>query len=253
MNKPDILNINEEFNNIAGAVSTQPRHVAIIMDGNGRWAQKRGQPRIAGHKKGMDAVRTTIETCANEGIEYLTLYAFSSENWKRPKDEVTGLMGLLRHYVVKELKELHKKGVRLKFIGRLNELDADIQTMLEDATEKTKNNMGLTVVIALNYGARAEILDAFKTLMNRVNNGEISVNELDEETINNSLYTNEIPDPDLIIRTSGEERLSNFLLWQSAYAELVFVDDLWPDFNADCLKQTLATYATRERRFGARS
>ena len=229
-----------------------PKHVAIIMDGNGRWAKKRNLPRIAGHKKGMYTVRSTIETCAEVGVEYLTLYAFSSENWKRSDDEVSGLMGLLRHYVMKELDELHAKGVCLKFIGRLEGLADDIQDILKSASERTKNNTKLTVVIALNYGARAEMIDAFKDLLLKVEHGQIDPNLIDELTIDKSLYTKEIPDPDLIIRTSGEQRLSNFLLWQSAYAELIFADDLWPDFDTNCLLNAFQTFAKRERRFGAR-
>ena len=229
-----------------------PCHVAVIMDGNGRWAKKRGLPRIAGHKKGMDAVRSTIETCAEVGVKYLTLYAFSSENWKRPEDEVTGLMGLLRHYVISELEELNKKGVRLKFIGRLEKLAPDIQKILLSAEERTKNNTKLTVIIALNYGARSELIDAFKILLNKAERGEVNPNDLVEEDISKVLYTKNFPDPDLIIRTSGEVRLSNFLLWQSAYAELVFTDELWPDFDKKCLLNAFQTFSKRERRFGAR-
>ena len=251
MGKLNPINTTTEFDSNDTASQNLPRHVAIIMDGNGRWAQKRNLPRIAGHKKGAETVRTTIEACGNAGIEYLTLYAFSSENWKRPEDEVTGLMGLLRHYVVKELDEMHDNGIRLQFIGRLDKLADDIQDKLKRAAEKTKNNTKLTVVIALNYGARAEILDAMKTLYEDVSQGKVSVNDLDEDSISNALYTKDIPDPDLIIRTSGEERLSNFLLWQSAYAELVFVDELWPDFDEDCFNQAIKTYALRERRYGA--
>ena len=252
MGKINSLNIASEFNNDETAGQDLPRHVAIIMDGNGRWANKRGLPTIAGHKKGMDAVRQTIETCSKEGIEYLTLYAFSSENWNRPDAEVSGLMGLLRHYVVKELDELHAQGVCLRFIGRLDGLADDIQGMLEKAIEKTKNNTKLNVVIALNYGARSEILDALKSIASDVVAGKKTLESLDEDLISNSLYTKDMPDPDLIIRTSGEERLSNFLLWQSAYAELVFVDKLWPDFDEASLKETFQTYLQRERRYGTR-
>ena len=251
MGKIEQTNITETLSAVP-ATATVPRHVAIIMDGNGRWAKKRSLPRIAGHKKGMDTVRSAIETCAEAGVEYLTLYAFSSENWKRPDDEVSGLMGLLRHYVVKELGELHKQGVRLRFIGRLEGLAEDIQDILKSAEKRTENNTKLTVIIALNYGARAELIDAFKTLLDKVGEGQIKADELDEETISKSLYTRDFPDPDLIIRTSGEERLSNFLLWQSAYAELIFADELWPDFDKKCLLNAFQTFSKRERRFGAR-
>ncbi len=251
MGKIEQSNITETLSAVPATASV-PRHVAIIMDGNGRWAKKRSLPRIAGHKKGMDTVRSAIETCAEAGVEYLTLYAFSSENWKRPDDEVSGLMGLLRHYVVKELGELHKQGVRLRFIGRLEGLAEDIQDILKSAEKRTENNSKLTVIIALNYGARAELIDAFKDLLDKVDEGQIKADELDEEAISKSLYTKDFPDPDLIIRTSGEERLSNFLLWQSAYAELIFADELWPDFDKKCLLNAFQTFSKRERRFGAR-
>jgi undecaprenyl diphosphate synthase len=232
-------------------IDCAPNHVAIIMDGNGRWASKRNLPRIAGHKKGMDSVRTVVETCLEVGVKYLTLYAFSSENWKRPVDEVSGLMGLLRLYVINELDSLDKQGVRLRFIGRLDGLSQEIQNILSMAEEKSKNNSKLSLNIALNYGGRGELLDAFKTIIAKVDRGEFDVNDLDEETISKQLYTHDIPDPDMVIRTSGEERLSNFLLWQSAYAELIFVEELWPDFDKICLLNALQTFSKRERRFGA--
>ncbi|MBV8538881.1 MAG: isoprenyl transferase [Alphaproteobacteria bacterium] len=228
-----------------------PAHVAIIMDGNGRWARARGLPRVAGHKRGADAVRRTIRAAAELGIRYLTLFGFSSENWKRPADEVNDLMGLLRHYLRAELAELHQNGVRIRIIGDRTRLAPDIVTLIENAETTTAANTGLTLIVALSYGARAEIAMAVRSLARRLAAGEIAASDIDEDAVAASLWTQGIPDPDLLIRSSGEKRLSNFLLWQSAYAELVFVDTLWPDFGKDDLVAAINEFHRRERRYGA--
>lgn len=234
-------------------IPAMPAHVAIIMDGNGRWARARHLPRAAGHKRGADAVRNVVTACGELGIPFLTLYAFSSENWKRPLDEVDDLMGLLRHYLRNELNELHAKNVRLRFIGDRCRLSPDIVQLMKDAEEKTARNTGLTLVLALNYGGQAEIVDAARKLAFKVQAGELQPADLDEKLFAAHLQTADIPDPDIIIRTSGEQRLSNFLLWQAAYAELVFIDDYWPDFTKQTLTRALAEYGSRDRRYGARS
>ena len=221
------------------------------MDGNGRWAKKRHLPRLAGHKAGMEAVRACVKACQVQGVEYLTLYAFSSENWKRPADEVKGLMLLLTTYLNKEITELHKQNVKMKFIGIRSALSDNIQKLLIKSEEKTKDNSGLTLIIALNYGSRAEIVQAAQNLGRKVASGEISANNISEEDFSRQLDTSDIPDPDLVIRTSGEVRLSNFLLWQCAYSEFVFIDDYWPDFNHETLKLTIQEFQTRDRRYGA--
>jgi undecaprenyl diphosphate synthase len=228
-----------------------PAHVAIIMDGNGRWARARGLPRVAGHKRGADAVRRTIRAAAEIGIRYLTLFGFSSENWKRPADEVNDLMGLLRHYLRAELAELHQNGVRIRVIGDRSRLAPDIVSLIENAETTTAANSGLTLIVALSYGARAEIAMAVRSLARRLAAGEIAPSDIDEDAVAASLWTQAIPDPDLIIRSSGEKRLSNFLLWQSAYSELVFVDTLWPDFGKDDLVAAIHEFHRRERRYGA--
>jgi len=233
--------------------TTVPRHIAIIMDGNGRWATERHLPRGAGHREGAEAVRRTVAACGELGIEYLTIYAFSSENWKRPVKEVDDLMGLLRIYLQREVQELHEKGVRLKVIGDRSALVADICKLIVDGEQKTKNNTSMVLAIALNYGAQAEIVSAVKTIAQSVQNGDISIDEIDEELVSNNMYTKDIPDPDLLIRTSGEQRLSNFLLWQSAYTEMMFIDQYWPDFDKDSLVTAIQSYAARDRRFGATS
>lgn len=228
-------------------------HVAIIMDGNGRWARARGLPRVAGHRRGAEAVRHVVEACREIGIPFLTLYAFSSENWKRPPTEVDDLMGLLRHYLRRELNDLHKNNVRVRFIGNWRALAKDIVTLIEMAIERTADNSGLTFVIAINYGSRNEVLDAAKQIAVDVNAGKLAMDEVDEERFSDYLHTRDIPDPDLIIRTSGEQRLSNFLLWQAAYAELIFMDQMWPDFNKDSLLSAIGEYRRRERRYGGRN
>ncbi|HUS25082.1 MAG TPA: isoprenyl transferase [Candidatus Binatia bacterium] len=231
--------------------SPAPVHVAIIMDGNGRWAKARGLPRVAGHKRGAEAVRRTITAAAELGVRYLTLYGFSSENWKRPADEVDDLMGLLRHYLRGEIAELHRNGVRLRVIGDRARLAPDIVALIENAEATTKANAGLNLIVALSYGSRAEITAAVRRLAESAAAGKTTPAEIDEEAVTRALWTAEIPDPDLVIRSSGEKRLSNFLLWQSAYAELVFIDTLWPDFGKDDLLAAIGEFQRRERRYGA--
>lgn len=229
----------------------QPRHVAIIMDGNGRWATKRGLPRLQGHRRGVDSVREIVEACPDFGVEYLTLFAFSSENWKRSEEEVSGLMGLFRRYFRKEAASLVEKGARVKFIGERSALDSDIQEMMASLEAQSASNTKLTIVIALNYGGRAEIARAAQRLAADVASGEKSLHEVTETALGAALDAPDVPDPDLVIRTSGEQRISNFLLWQCAYAEFLFVDELWPDFNRDAFARALAAFGARERRFGA--
>src|SRR5579864_9509420 len=228
-----------------------PRHIAIIMDGNGRWAKARGLPRIAGHRRGADAVRRTLTAATEIGIPYLTLFGFSSENWKRPLAEVDDLMGLLRHYLRGEIAELHKNGVRLRVIGDRERLAPDIVTLIANAEELTRENGGVNLTIALSYGGRAEIVAAVRALAAKAASGELQTDEIDEDLISRHLFTSDIPDPDLLIRTSGEQRISNFLLWQCAYSELVFTKTLWPDFGEADLVQAIADFGCRERRYGA--
>jgi undecaprenyl diphosphate synthase len=231
--------------------SALPRHIAIIMDGNGRWAQARGLPRIAGHRRGAEAVRRTLTAAAELGVPYLTLFGFSSENWKRPLAEVDDLMGLLRHYLRGEIAELHRNGVRLRVIGERSRLAPDIVILIENAEALTRDNRGVNLTIALSYGGRAEIIAAMRALAAKAVAGELAPDTIDEEVIARHLFTADIPDPDLLIRTSGEQRISNFLLWQCAYAELVFTKTLWPDFGRDDLERAIADYGGRERRYGA--
>jgi undecaprenyl diphosphate synthase len=228
-----------------------PLHVAIIMDGNGRWAKARGLPRTAGHKRGAESVREAVEGAIELGISYLTLFGFSSENWKRPESEVRDLMGLLRLYLRNEIKELQKNGVRLRVVGERHRLTSDIIALVESAEEKTAANSKLTLVLALSYGGRQELVTAARQLAIAVAEGRLDPSSIDERAFSSQLATVGIPDPDLLIRTSGEMRLSNFLLWQSAYAEMAFLDVLWPDFSREDLKRAVRDYAKRERRFGA--
>jgi len=228
-----------------------PRHIAIIMDGNGRWAQARGLPRIAGHRRGAEAVRRTLTAAADLGIPYLTLFGFSSENWKRPLEEVDDLMGLLRHYLRGEIAELHRNGVRLRVIGDRARLAPDIVTLIANAEALTRDNPGVNLTIALSYGGRAEIVAAVQTIAAKAVDGALTPNAIDEGAISRHLFTADIPDPDLLIRTSGEQRISNFLLWQCAYSELVFTKTLWPDFGRADLEQAIEDYGGRERRYGA--
>ncbi len=226
-----------------------PRHVAVIMDGNGRWAQKRHLPRIAGHRSGTQSARTTIETCARLKIEALTLYAFSVENWRRPKTEIDFLMALLREYLRKEMPLLQKNNIRMRFLGRIDELPAAVQNDVRDATEKTAENKGMVLCVALNYGGRAEIVDAMNAILAE-RNGHGAPGKITEEQLSQHLYTDGLPDPDLLIRTSGEMRVSNFLLWQIAYAEIFVTETLWPDFNRARLLEALLEFQKRERRYG---
>ena len=235
-----------------GSVGNVPRHVAIIMDGNGRWAKARGLPRAAGHRQGAEAARKVLRAAGEAGVECLTLYAFSSENWRRPEEEINDLMGLLRFYIGKELDNLHKEGVRLVILGDHKAFQPDVARMIDQAVARTAGNSRMTVAIALNYGARNELTQAARSIAQRVEAGQIAPADVDEALIEATLDTAGLPPLDLLIRTSGEYRLSNFLLWQSAYAELLFVDTLWPDFDAEAMSAALATYAGRERRFGGR-
>ncbi len=232
------------------APSPGPRHVAVIMDGNGRWAKSRGLPRVAGHRRGADAVKRVVRGAGELGIPVLTLFAFSTENWTRPADEVSDLMGLLRHYLRHELEELRKNGARLRVVGNRDGLAADIVKDIADAEKATQANTRIDVNICINYGARDEILRATRRLAAQVAAGELSVDRIDEARFERELLTAGIPDPDLLIRTSGEQRISNFLLWQAAYTELVFVDTLWPDFGKEHLEQAIAEFRKRERRYG---
>ncbi len=223
-----------------------PRHVAIIMDGNGRWARRRGLPRLAGHRAGVDNLRRVLEACVELGIEYLTIYAFSTENWARPPDEVRGLMNILEEVIDRELQELHRNGVQLRHIGRLDRLSPELQQKVRRAIEMTRRNDRLVLNVAWNYGGRDEIIHAIQRMLE----DGVKPEEVDEELVNSYLYTAGCPDPDLIIRTSGELRVSNFLIWQGAYAEWVVTDTFWPDFGKEELIEALLEYERRERRFG---
>lgn len=227
-----------------------PEHVAIIMDGNGRWAKQRGLPRAMGHRKGVETVRETVRAAADAGIKYLTLFAFSSENWRRPEAEVSDLLGLLKAFIRRDLAELHRENVRVKIIGDRQTLRSDILDLLLEAEETTKANTALTLVIAFNYGSRDEIARAMISLARDVEAGRLRSQDITPALINARLDTSGIPDPDLIIRTSGEERLSNFLLWQAAYSEFIFMPEYWPDFSRELFYSALEKFAARDRRFG---
>jgi len=227
-----------------------PKHVAIIMDGNGRWAQKRGSPRIAGHKAGVETVRSVITTCVEKGIEVVTLFAFSSENWRRPEKEVTLLMGLFLMALQREVKKLHKNGVRLKIVGDVSAFDDKIQKSIVKAEELTKDNKTLVLNIAANYGGQWDITQSVKSLATKVEAGELKANEITPELISQNLSMSDLPEPDLFIRTGGEQRISNFLIWQLAYSELYFTDTLWPDFDKQAFEEALKSFAGRQRRFG---
>ena len=227
-----------------------PQHIAIIMDGNGRWAKQKGQPRVFGHKNGVTSVRESIEGCGELGVRFLTLYAFSTENWNRPKIEVKTLMSLLVSTLRDELKTLQKNNIRLLTIGNISSLPEKAQKELKEVIEKTKNNDALTLTLALSYGSREEIVNVIKKITKNVVNNTLEIEEIDEKIINNHLYTFSLPDVDFLIRTSGEKRISNFLLWQIAYAELYFTNTLWPDFRKKNLFEAIAEYQNRERRFG---
>lgn len=228
-----------------------PKHIAIIMDGNGRWARSRGLPRIEGHRQGANSVEAALTACGELGIPYLTLYAFSNENWKRPKEELDFLMGLLKTYLANQTERLIKNGVRLQVIGRRSSLSQDVLQAIDLAIDKCKSGTKQTLILAINYGSRQEIVDAVREIASETKTGTLSVDAIDEATIANHLYTRDYPDPDLLIRTSGEMRISNFLLWQISYAELLITEKAWPEFGKDDLYAAVAEYARRDRRFGA--
>lgn len=230
--------------------STIPEHVAIIMDGNGRWAQKRGYPRIRGHQVGTESVRAIVKACRNAGVRYLTLYAFSSENWVRPKNEIRGLMRILKYFLTRQEFELHENKVRLRVTGRMGDLPEDVQKELRRVMDATAGYDGGQLILALNYGGRAELTDAVRAIAREVKAGKLQPGAITDQTVAEHLYLPDVPDPDLMIRTSGEMRLSNFLLWQLSYAELYVTDVLWPDFREPEFKQALEAYARRHRRFG---
>jgi len=230
------------------SITALPRHVAFILDGNGRWAEKRGLPRLEGHRAGVKNIRHVIRCLSKHGVEYATLYAFSTENWNRPADEVNGIFKLLVEVVGREARELHKNGVRIRHIGRLEGLPEGVQKSINEAIKLTENNKGMTLGVAINYGGRAEILDA----ISRITADKILPRDIDEKLFNKYLYTAGFPDVDLMIRTSGEMRTSNFLIWQSAYSEYYFTPVLWPDFNEEELEKALLAYSQRQRRFGGR-
>ena len=227
-----------------------PRHVAIIMDGNGRWASARGLPRGEGHRRGVEALRKTVRAAGEMGIRFLTIFSFSAENWSRPPSEIRDLMGLLRRFIRNDMAELHQNGVKVRVIGERGDLDPDIRRLLEEAEELTRNNIGLTLVVAFNYGARQEIARAAARIAALIKDGSLDPSAITAELIGQNLDAPDLPDPDLIIRTSGEQRLSSFLLWQAAYSELVFVPTYWPDFDRAALESAIAEYHRRERRFG---
>ncbi|HXF52577.1 MAG TPA: isoprenyl transferase [Hyphomicrobiaceae bacterium] len=230
-----------------------PRHVAIIMDGNGRWAEQRGLPRSVGHRMGVEAVRRTVRAAIEIGIPYLTLYSFSSENWSRPAAEIDDLMDLMKRFIRRDLAELHQFNVRILTIGERTNVDPELLALIDEALELTKANTALNLVIAFNYGSRAEIARAARRLAERVVRGELGVDQITPEAIGEELDTKGVPDPDLLIRTSGELRLSNFLLWQAAYTEFVFLDAYWPEFGRELLEQAIAEFNSRDRRFGGAS
>ena len=229
-----------------------PAHVAVIMDGNGRWAAARGLPRVEGHRRGVEALRKTVRAASDLGIAVLTIFSFSSENWARPQSEIRDLLSLLRRFIRNDLADLHKSNVRVRIIGEREDLSADIRNLLEEAEGLTRNNDGLTLVVAFNYGARQEIARAARSLAVEVAAGRISADEITPERLQCHLGAPDLPDPDVIIRTSGEQRLSNFLLWQAAYSELVFRPEMWPDFSRQAFEESLEEFAARQRRFGGR-
>jgi len=252
---PEQPNVTLAVDKLAWQSADRPavRHVAIIMDGNGRWAAERGLPRAEGHRQGVESVRRTVEAALDLGITHLTLFSFSSENWSRPKHEISDLFGLLRRFIRRDLADLHKNGVKIRVIGTRSGLDADLLRMLDDAVELTKDNVALNLTIAFNYGARDEIARAARRIAEDVANGALAPAEVTEARLGGYLDTADVPDPDLLIRTSGELRLSNFLLWQLAYAEFVFIDVYWPDFSREQLEAAIAEYQRRSRRFGGTS
>jgi undecaprenyl diphosphate synthase len=240
--------------NLASARALQPlRHVAIIMDGNGRWAKERGLPRVVGHRKGVEAVRRTVQAAIDMQIPYLTIYSFSSENWSRPADEVSELMTLMKRFIRRDLADLHRNNVRIVVIGERARVDPELMKLIDEARELTTHNTALTLVIAFNYGARSEIANAARRMAEMVVTGTMQLADITQESLGACLDTAGIPDPDLLIRTSGEVRISNFLLWQLAYTEFVFMDAYWPDFGRELLEQAISEYRSRDRRFGGLS
>lgn len=229
---------------------TNLKHIAIIMDGNRRWAKERNLPSAVGHKKGVDSLKTALKSCHKFGVKYLTVYAFSTENWNRKKEEVDFLMELLAHTIKNELKELNENGVVISFIGDLTKLNSKLQKILSEAVEKTKNNNGVNLQIAFNYGARDELVNAVKKISQHVLNGDFSVEDISEQTVSNELYTNAVPDPDLLIRTGGEMRVSNYLLWQIAYSEILVTNEFWPEFDEQSMTDAIMEFNRRQRRFG---
>jgi undecaprenyl diphosphate synthase len=227
-----------------------PRHIGVIMDGNGRWAKQRGLSRSEGHRAGVEAVRRAVTLAMDYGVQCLTLFSFSAENWRRPPDEIRFIFGLLRRFVASDLEKLHQRNVRIRIIGERNGLERGLRGIIDDVEARTKDNTGLDLIIAFNYGAKVEIVNATRAIARKVAAGELSPEDIDETTLARHLDTSGLPDPDLILRTSGEMRLSNFLLWQSAYAELVFVPENWPDFDEAVFVRALRTYTGRDRRFG---
>lgn len=227
-----------------------PAHIGVIMDGNGRWAKARGKPRTEGHVAGVKALRALVETCINYGVEYLTVFSFSSENWTRPKDEINFIFGLLRRFVASDLEKLHRNNVRVRIIGSREGLDASLRRLIDEVEGTTAGNTGLNLQVAFNYGGKAELVEAMRALARRVAAGELKPEAITEDTITAALYTAGMPDPDIIIRTSGEQRVSNFLLWQSAYSEFVFVEENWPDFDERSFLRVIEEYSGRDRRFG---
>lgn len=241
-----------EKENIADIVKkTNLKHVAIIMDGNRRWAKLHNLPSAVGHKKGVESLKTAVKSCHKFGIKYLTVYAFSTENWNREKEEVDYLMELFALTIKNEFKELHENNVVLSFIGDLSRLNLKLQKIFSDAAKKTKNNTGVNLQIAINYGSRNEMVNAVKSISQKVLNNEISLDEISEETISGALYTSNIPDPDLLIRTGGEMRISNYLLWQIAYSELLITSKFWPEFDEKCMSDAILEFNNRQRRYGA--
>ena len=227
-----------------------PRHVAIIMDGNGRWAHERSLPRSAGHRQGVEALRRTVRAAIEIGIEYLTIYSFSAENWSRPASEVNFLLSLLRRFIRQDVAEIHSAGVRIRVIGEREGIDPDIAQMIEECEQLTADNTAMTLIVAFNYGGRQELARAARQIAKGVASGELDAAAIDAEMIDQHLYLSDIPDPDLLIRTGGEQRLSNFLLWQCAYTEFVFVHDYWPDFTKELLQKAVSAFQSRDRRFG---
>ena len=227
-----------------------PAHIGVIMDGNGRWAKARGKPRTEGHVAGVKALRATVENCINYGVQYLTVFSFSSENWTRPKDEISFIFGLLRRFVASDLEKLHRNNVRVKIIGSREGLDDSLRRLIAEVEATTAMNTGLKLQVAFNYGGKAEIADAVRRIASLVASGRLKAEDITEDTISRALYTSGMPDPDIIIRTSGEQRFSNFLLWQGAYSEFVFVEENWPDFDEHVFVRVLEEYSSRDRRYG---